>query len=159
MIIYCSAQNKNKLLFAYLSALVNTTTNNLKHIVHRYPEPGHSFLACDRCFRHIERVRRKIERVYLQTEYENMVKYTSKHYNVIHVTQDMIDNFNDYLMPLCKKIITNKNKNKFSILSYRFIEYKNESIYCSKSGNSTVKEQYTLQKVGQKLLLDQSIIH
>lgn len=127
--------------------------------MHRYPEPGHSFLACDRCFGHIEKMRRKIERVYLPSEYENIVKNTNKNYNVIHVTQDIIYNFNDYLMPLCKTIITNNNKVKFSIMSYRFVEYKNEGIYCSISGNSTVKEQYTLEKVGQKLLLDQSIIH
>lgn len=155
----CSAQNKNKLLFAYFLALINTQTNSIKHIVHRYPEPGHSFLACDRCFGHIEKIRRKIERVYLPTEYESMVKNTSKNYNVIHVTQEIIFNFSDYLMPLCKKIITNKDKVKFSIMSYRFVEYKSEGIYCSISGNSTVKDHYTLEKVGQKLLLDQSVIH
>ncbi|KAL5239056.1 hypothetical protein ACI65C_006466 [Semiaphis heraclei] len=155
----CSAQNKNKLLFAYLSALVNTPTNNIKHIVHRYPEPGHSFLACDRCFGHIEKLRRKVERVYLPTEYEKMVKDTNKNYNVIHVTQDMIYNYNDYLTPLCKKIITNTNKVKFLIMSYRYVEYKSEGIYCSISGNSTAKELYSLEKVGSKLLLDQRFLH
>lgn len=70
----CSAQNKNRLLFAYLSALVNTQTNNIEHIVHRNLEPSHNFLVCDRCFGLIEKVRRKIERVYLPTEYENIVK-------------------------------------------------------------------------------------
>lgn len=46
-----------------------------------------------------------------------MLKQTNTIYNVIHVaivTQDMIYNFNDYQMTLCKKIITNKNKVKFS---------------------------------------------
>lgn len=52
-------------------------------------------------------------------------------------------------MPLCKKIITNKNRVKFSIMSYRFVEYKNEGIYCSISGNSTAKEQYTLEKLAK----------
>lgn len=61
----CSAQNKNKVLFQYLSAVVSTSTNKLISIKHRYPEPGHSFLPCDRCFGHIEKKRRKVERVYL----------------------------------------------------------------------------------------------
>jgi len=46
----CSAQNKNH-------ALVNNA------IVHRYPEPGHSFLPRDRAFGLIEKKRRKLERV------------------------------------------------------------------------------------------------
>lgn len=44
-------------------------------------------------------------------------------------------------------------------MSYRFVEYKNEGIYCSISGNSTAKELYTFEKVGQKLILNQSVIH
>lgn len=44
-------------------------------------------------------------------------------------------------------------------MSYWFVEYKNDGIYCSISRNSTAKEQYTLEKVGQKLILNQSIFH
>lgn len=88
-----------------------------------------------------------------------MVKYTNKNYNVIHVTQDMIYNYNDYLTPLCKKIITNKNKVKFLIMSYRYVEYKSKGIFCSISGNSTAKELYSLEKVGSKLLLDQRFLN
>lgn len=86
----CSAQNKNKVLFQYLSTVVSTSTNKLKSIKHRYPEPGHSFLPCDRCFGHIEKKRRKVERVYLPQEYEDLVKNTNSRFNIIQVTQDMI---------------------------------------------------------------------
>lgn len=60
----CSAQNKNKTLFQYLSAVVNNNMFHIKSIIHRYPEPGYSFLPCNRCFGHIEKVRRKVKRVF-----------------------------------------------------------------------------------------------
>lgn len=59
----CSSQNKNKLLFQYLSVVVNSQTFSFKSIIHRYPEPGHSFLPCDRCFGHIKKAIRNIETV------------------------------------------------------------------------------------------------
>lgn len=61
----CSSQNKNKTLFQFLSAVVNSPMFPIKSITHRYPEPGHSFLPCDRCFGHIEKARRKVEKVFL----------------------------------------------------------------------------------------------
>jgi len=36
----------------------------IKKIIHRYPEPGHSFLPCDRNFGQIEKQRRRQERVF-----------------------------------------------------------------------------------------------
>jgi len=62
---------------------------DLENIIHRYPEPGHSFSPCDRCFGLIEKNKRKIERVFLPDEYKEMVKKTNKKFNVIAVTQDV----------------------------------------------------------------------
>lgn len=152
----CSAQNKNKTLFQYLSAVVNTPTFSIKSIIHRYPEPGHSFLPCDRCFGHIEKVRRQVERVFLPDEYEKMVSETNKKFKVVHVDQSMIFDFNSYLSPLAKKVITNKEKVKFTIMAYRYVEYTNEGIFCSTSGNSTAKEKYTLNKTGEELTINEN---
>lgn len=150
----CSAQNKNKVLFQYLSAVVNTQSFNIKCIIHQYPEPGHSFLPCDRHFGHIEKARRKLETVYLPIQYETLVKDTNTIFFVIHVSQDMIFNFADYLTALCKKYVTNKEKSKLTIMAYRFVEYTADGIFCSVSGNSTNKENFVLEKSGQKLIID-----
>lgn len=132
---------------------------SIKSIIHRYPEPGHSFLPCDRCFGHIEKARRKVETVFLPEEYEKLVSETSNKYNVIHVEQDMILNFYEYLMPLCKKIISNKEKAKFTIMAYRYIEYiSNDGLYCGTSGNSTIREHYNLEKNGEKLIITDEIM-
>ncbi|XP_050531002.1 uncharacterized protein LOC126899821 [Daktulosphaira vitifoliae] len=122
----------------------------------RYPEPGHSFLPCDRCFGHIEKVRRKVERVFLPDEYEKMVSETNKKFKVVHVDQSMIFDFTSYLSPLAKKIVTNKEKIKFTIMTYRYVEYTIKGIFCSTSGNSTVKEKYTLNKTGEELTINEN---
>lgn len=153
----CIAQNKNKVLFQYLSAVVSTSTNKLTNITHRYPEPGHSFLPCDRCFGHIEKNRRKVERVYLPQEYEDLVKNTNSRFNIIQVTQNMIYNFNAYLSPLCKKVISNTNKVKFTVMAYRYLEYRDTGVFCSVSANGISKEHYVLEKSGQKLVLGNEI--
>lgn len=67
----------------------------------------------------------------------------------------MILNFTDYLMPLCKKIITNKDKIKFTIMAYRYVEYLKEGLFCGISGNSTIKEHYIMEKSGEKLQIDE----
>lgn len=137
--------------------MVNTfSTFSIKSIIHRYPEPGHSFLPCDRCFGHIEKVRRKVERVFLPDEYEKMVSETNKKFKDVHVDQSMIFNFNSYLSPLAKKIVTNKEKIKFTIMAYRYVEYTNEDIFCSSSGNSTAKEKYRLNKTGEELTINEN---
>ncbi|KAF0712110.1 NAD-dependent protein deacetylase Sir2B-like [Aphis craccivora] len=104
-----------------------------------YPELGHSFLPCDRCFGHIEKVRRKVKRVFLLDEYEKMVSLTNKKFKVVHVDQSL------------KKVITNKEKVKFTIMAYRYVEYTKEGIVYSTSGNSTAKEKYILNKTGEEL--------
>lgn len=154
----CSAQNKNKTLLQYLSAIMNTQDFNLKSIIHQYPEPGHSFLPCDRHFAHIEKAKRKLENVFVPEAYEKLVNETNKRFNVIHVTQEMIFNFYDYLTPLCKKIITNKDRTKFTIMSYRYIEYTTDGLFCSVSGNSTSKEKFSLVKPGLKLEINENDI-
>lgn len=150
----CSDQNKN--LFQYLSAVVNTPIFSIKKIIHRYPEPGHSFLPCDRCFGHIEKARRKIEKVFLPSEYEKLVTETNIKFNVVHVDQNMLFNFNDYLSPLTKKVITNKEKIPFTIMAYRYVGYNNDGIYCSTSGNSTIKEKYILKKNNVELIINEN---
>lgn len=92
--------------------MVNTPTFFIKSIIHRYPELGHSFLPCDRCFGHIEKVRRKVKRVFLLDEYEKMVSLTNKKFKVVHVDQSVIFDFNSYLSPLAKKSYNQQRESK-----------------------------------------------
>lgn len=122
----CSAQNKNNALVQYLYTLAMGNLFGLKKIVHRYPEPGHSFLPCDRAFGLIEKKRRTLERVFLPEEYKSLIKSTCKKFSVVPVHQDMILNYSDHTKNLFKKNVTNRNIVKFSILSYRYMEYTDE---------------------------------
>jgi len=45
----CCSQNKNTALIHYLYAIIQCEAFGLKQIIQRCPEPGHSFLTCDRC--------------------------------------------------------------------------------------------------------------
>ncbi|CAI6374563.1 unnamed protein product [Macrosiphum euphorbiae] len=148
----CSSQIKNNALFQYIYTIIKSNAFGLNTIIQRYPEPGHSFLPCDRCFGLIEQKKRKIERVFLPITYQELVKQTNiKKFHVINVNQNFIYNFSDYLKPFFKKYITSTNKVKFTIMAYRCIEYTKEGLLCSVIPNSTAKEHYTIEKSGSLL--------
>lgn len=139
-------------MFQYHPAAVKTSSNKSTRIIHRYPEPGHSFLPCDRCFGHIEKNRRKVEKVFLPDQYKDIVKETNHRFNIIHVIQDMIYDFNAYLSPLWKKRIAPiTNKVKFIIMAYRYIEYTEKGVFYSVSENGITKELFILEKFGENL--------
>lgn len=64
----------------------------------------------------------------------------------------MILNFAEHFKQLFKKIVTNRNKVTFSILSYRFMEYTKQGLNVSISVHSTAKENFILQKPSTKIL-------
>lgn len=142
----CSSQNKNNSLFQYLYTVIQSKMFNLETITHRYPEPGHSFLPCDRCFGSIEKVKRKVERIYLPDTYKEIVKKTSKKIHVVDVSREMVFNFSDYTQPLFKKTLKSVNNQKFTIMAYRRMEYKMEGLFCTVYQNSVGFEEFHLQK-------------
>lgn len=106
----------------------------------RFPEPGHSFLPCDRNYGQIKKQRRKQERVFLLKTYENIVKCTSKIFIVIHVTQDLIQNFSDHMSPMLK------TQKQFQLMSYRVIIYLLDGLRVSISTNASDSELVLLEK-------------
>lgn len=58
-----AAQNKNMVIVQFLHLIVKSTP--IQKIVHRFPEPGHSYLPCDRCFGVIEKFLKKKKRLRL----------------------------------------------------------------------------------------------
>lgn len=142
----CAAQNKNISLVRFLYSLVHSGGNNIENVVHRYPEPGHSFLPCDRCFGMVEKSIRKIERVFLPNEYFNHFKKASRIFNVIPVTQDMILNYVEHFAAFFKKNIgINRNKERFTISKYRLIIYDSSKlvIQCSITSNVLICSEFT----------------
>lgn len=158
----CSAQNKNMALMQYLYTLVKGY-KMFDKIIHRYPEPGHSFLPCDRTFGVIEKERRKRERVFVPKDYEDMVRKTSKKFVVIEAKQSMFLDFSSHFKEKFQKIQTlyakpqndntgnktkksaSKNKgNKFTISKYRYVEYNKDELLCSSS--ALLKEAFQLEK-------------
>lgn len=52
----CSSQNKNFALTQFLYIIVTKNMYGIKNIIHRYPEPGHSYQPCDRVFGSIKKI-------------------------------------------------------------------------------------------------------
>lgn len=144
----CSSQNKNNALVQYIYSIVQTNTFGFKTVVQRYPELGHSFLPCDRCFGLIEQKKRKIERVFIPETYKNMVKETcADKFHVIDVVPDnMLYNFSEYLKPFFKKNFISSTKTKFTLMLYRTMEYNENGLFCSVIANTNTREKFIIHK-------------
>lgn len=143
----CFAQNKNKTIVQYLHTYINTSNTNIRLILHQFPEPGHSFLPCDRCFGLIEKEKRKKEIVYVPGDWIKLVKKTSKKFRVVEVTQDLFFDFSGTFNTIFKNIITNTRKQKFTVSKYRVFKYeKRNIIQCSETAGLTVYSSFSIKK-------------
>lgn len=142
----CAAQNKNCSLVFYLFSLVKN--QRFQTILHRYPEPGHSFLPCDRSFGVVEKSLRKIERIFTPNEYMTYYGKCSKSFQVVPVHQNMIFDFVNYLKPYFKKTVINQHRQKFAISKYKLILYDQESsgIQCSETCNTPIYSTFNIQR-------------
>lgn len=130
-----AAQNKNGTLVQYLYTLLRSSS--FEKITHRFPEPGHSFLPCDRCFGVIEKFNRKEDHVFTTTEYGECIKQASKNFKVVNVDQNMILNFSQHYEGHFKKVIINTEKIRFKISQYRIFEYSKDHIETVAVSSST----------------------
>lgn len=121
-----AAQNKNSTMVQFLYLLVRTTS--IQKVVHRFPEPGHSFLPCDRCFGVIEKFLRRKDYVFSPQQYADYIKQAAKQFIPILVKQNMILNFSTHFDGHFKKVITSANKTRFQISKYRIFEYSKEHL-------------------------------
>lgn len=146
------AQNKNHTMVKYLYTLVNTS-NRIKEVVHRYPEPGHSFLPCDRAFGLIKKEKRKKERVHVPEEWMDLVRKTSKLFRVVEVNQEMVRDFNNHFKPMFKATFSSTEKSKFLISSYRIFKYEKGSnfVECSLATGMPLFTKYSALKSGTTL--------
>lgn len=147
----CSSQNKNYMLLQFLTTLVDT--GRFKSIQHRYPEPGHSFLPCDRSFGAIEIKKKKFDKIYLPNDYIKIIEGTSKNFKVVAVTQNMLLNFKDHLKTFFVRNPSKKNQ-KFTLSKYRLMKYYKRDLEtlleCCESATGFVR--YEFQIINKKNL-------
>lgn len=156
----CFAQNKNHTLVQYLHTFMNISGSRIRQIIHQFPEPGHSFLPCDRCFGLIEKEKRKKEIVYLPYDWINLVKKTSKKFRVIEVKQDMILNFTGTFKPIFKKTISNRLNEKFRISKYRLFRYEKKNVIeCSETAGFAVFSSFAIKKPNTVLALPKTKLY
>lgn len=126
----CVAQNKNHALTQFLFYQVQC--GRFDQIIQRFPEPGHSFMPCDRSFGIIEKNLRKTERVFVPEDYMRIVKNTSKKFDVISVNREMVFNMVEHLagfFPNIPKICNGQSrKKKFLITKPRLFVYDKKGI-------------------------------
>ncbi|KAF2906166.1 hypothetical protein ILUMI_00004 [Ignelater luminosus] len=79
----CGGQNKNAVVLHFFMSLVRNDT--LSKIVYYLPEPGHSFLPCDRDFAQIEKKKRRKKLLYLLKSVDTKLK---KHDNNIEIPSE-----------------------------------------------------------------------
>jgi len=80
--------------------------------------------------------KRKHDKIYLPRDYINIIRGSSKNFEVIPVTQDFFLNFKDHLHRFFLKNPSKKN-NKFTISKYRILLYEKSNsgtlLKCSES--------------------------
>ena len=121
-----AAQNKNMTIVQFFFLFVKSTTA-IEKIIHRFPEPGRSFLPCDRCFGVIEKFLKKKDYVFSPIEYSKYILQASKSFFTIMVTQDMILDFSGHYEKHFKKVIVNDIKERFKISTYRLFQYSKDN--------------------------------
>jgi hypothetical protein len=95
---------KNHMVTRILLAI---TMNNRFSNIHQYfPVQGHSFLPCDRNFSVINRVIRRFDRIYVPSQYVNLIKIAknlSSFLEVKSIKNDDILNFHGWWHQYFKK--------------------------------------------------------
>lgn len=132
------AQNKNHTLVQYLYIIAKTKEYGISKIIHRYPEPEHSFLPCGRNFGLIEKQKKRQEIVFLPITYQNIVSKTWRKLFVINVTQDIILNYSDHIKPKFEA------QNMLTLMLYRCMIYSLEGLLVSTAANTNLSGNHII---------------
>ncbi|XP_063876931.1 uncharacterized protein LOC135109482 [Scylla paramamosain] len=87
----CGGQNKNINIILFYLRLIHSTT--LQNITHTYLIPGHSYMACDHAFGHIEKYIRRVVNIYDLKGYVRAIKLctTSRYHVIVLRNTDFLD--------------------------------------------------------------------
>jgi len=100
----CGGQNRNHTVTRLLLAM---TMNNRFSVFHHYfPVRGHNYLPCDRNFSVIKRAVRRFDRIYVLSQYEDLIKTVKKFspfYEIRSVKNEDILNIHEWWPKYLKK--------------------------------------------------------
>lgn len=81
----CGGQNRNKNIAKFWMYVVKEGI--LETIDHKFLEPGHTYMECDRDFGVIEKRKKKTEYVFVPDEWANAISNASKSFTVVKMQQ------------------------------------------------------------------------
>lgn len=87
----CGGHNKNKHICKLFMFLTKAT--HLEEIHHKFLEPGHTYMECDRNFALIEKNKKKNPQVYIPDHWRTVIARSSKKFIVCNMTQEMFYSF------------------------------------------------------------------
>lgn len=95
----CGGQNKNKNIAKLCMFLVQGT--HVNKIDHKFFEPGHSYMECDRSFGLIEKNTKKNPQIFIPDHWADMIRKTNKNFEVTLMTSKDFISF-QYLNDIMK---------------------------------------------------------
>ncbi|KAG0711535.1 hypothetical protein GWK47_020436 [Chionoecetes opilio] len=139
----CGGQNKNINIILFYLRLIHSTT--LQNISHTYLLPGHSYMACDRAFGHIEKYIRRVVNIYDLKGYVRAIQLctTSRYHVIVLRNTDFLD-----VEVLQKSITHRKPKPPYSFQNAR--SFKLLSKFCE---GYFICRDYTGQALGSVRLM------
>lgn len=124
----CVAQNKSNAMIQFLHTVV--ASGRVGEIIHHFPEPGHSFLPCDRRFGPIEKLKRRTEMMYLPSDYHKIIRAACPSNEVIEVDWQWFHNYEEVLSDFYKaprQYKASSSNEKWAVSTYRLFHYKQGS--------------------------------
>lgn len=82
----CGGQNKNKNICKLFTFLVQAT--QLTEIHHKFLEPGHTYMECDRSFGLIEKKKRLFPQVFIPAHWQEVIKNSSTKFHVYNMATE-----------------------------------------------------------------------
>ncbi|KAK5649801.1 hypothetical protein RI129_000830 [Pyrocoelia pectoralis] len=121
----CGGQNKNKNIAKLLMFIVQSKSS-LEIIHHKFFEPGHSYMECDRSFGLIEKVKKKALNIFVPDHWMELIKNSSKKFRIYNMNQNDFLSFKylDDIMIHPKKTI---EKDPIKWREIMWFEYRKEN--------------------------------
>ena len=86
----CGGQNKNCNIPRYWMTILQNT--HITQVDHKFLEPGHTYLENDEDFGIIERQKRRQQLIYTPDDWRQLIRSSSRHFQVTDMTQDKFVN-------------------------------------------------------------------
>ncbi|CAH1975426.1 unnamed protein product [Acanthoscelides obtectus] len=87
----CGGQNKNKNICKLFMFAIKAT--HIKEIHHKFLEPGHTYMECDRDFALIEKNKKKIPQVFIPSHWREVIAASNKKFMIHNMTREMFFSF------------------------------------------------------------------